>query len=421
MKLQSLLRTATVAVCASALLAGCGAGASSSSKVTLTLASNQYNTEPAYLELKKLVTQYNKEQNKVTVELQILNDYEPTMKTKMAANDLPDLFFTHGWSTTRYAEYLEPLQNRSWAKHINPLIKSRITSTSGKIYALPMEVSMGGIVFNETVLKEAGVDWQSIQTWADFTNACKKIKAAGKTPIAIGGLKDNWTVGNFFDFALPSFLVTNTASNYRKQLLNGSFDWNNVNPFYKMFMEYYDAGFFNSSIREGTNQDIIDGLSHDQAAFAFTQTSIWTQIQEINNKAKIGLMPIPSYAKNDTPVAISGEGIAIGAWKDGTHKDDALKFLDWLSQSSNINAMCATTLNPTGIVGAGYKNQAGNFNQYYSQIAKYRTFGYFDRDYLPSGMWDTLTKVGETMITRSGDEKAVVAKLQSDYDKLIKQ
>ena len=38
------------------------------------------------------------------------------MKTKMAANDLPDLWTTHGWSVNRYSEYLRPLNDREWAK-----------------------------------------------------------------------------------------------------------------------------------------------------------------------------------------------------------------------------------------------------------------------------------------------------------------
>ena len=30
------------------------------------------------------------------------DDYESTMKTRMASNDLPDIFDTHGWSLIRY-------------------------------------------------------------------------------------------------------------------------------------------------------------------------------------------------------------------------------------------------------------------------------------------------------------------------------
>lgn len=35
--------------------------------------------------------------------------YEELMKTKMAANDMPDVFDTHGWSVARYSDYLMPV------------------------------------------------------------------------------------------------------------------------------------------------------------------------------------------------------------------------------------------------------------------------------------------------------------------------
>ena len=41
-------------------------------------------------------------------------DYENTLKTRMAANELPDVFQTHGWSILRYKEYLMNLQDQPW-------------------------------------------------------------------------------------------------------------------------------------------------------------------------------------------------------------------------------------------------------------------------------------------------------------------
>ena len=50
-------------------------------------------------------------------------DYENIMKTKMGANDLPDLWTTHGWSVGRYSEYLMPLTSQAWVKDLKPGIK----------------------------------------------------------------------------------------------------------------------------------------------------------------------------------------------------------------------------------------------------------------------------------------------------------
>ena len=42
------------------------------------------------------------------------SDYEQLMKARMASNDLPDIFATHGWSVARYSEYLTPLNDQPW-------------------------------------------------------------------------------------------------------------------------------------------------------------------------------------------------------------------------------------------------------------------------------------------------------------------
>ena len=47
------------------------------------------------------------------------DDYESTMKTRMASNDLPDIFETHGWSLIRYKEYLTDLSGEAWASELN--------------------------------------------------------------------------------------------------------------------------------------------------------------------------------------------------------------------------------------------------------------------------------------------------------------
>ena len=42
-------------------------------------------------------------------------DYEKLMKIKMAANDMPDVFSTHGWAKVRYGDFLLDLRDQPWA------------------------------------------------------------------------------------------------------------------------------------------------------------------------------------------------------------------------------------------------------------------------------------------------------------------
>ena len=68
------------------------------------------------------------------------DDYESTMKTRMASNDLPDIFETHGWSLIRYKEYLTDLSGEAWASELNNAALGVIKDSDDKLYALMTQV-----------------------------------------------------------------------------------------------------------------------------------------------------------------------------------------------------------------------------------------------------------------------------------------
>ena len=117
------------------------------------------------------------------------DDYENVMKTRMASGDLPDLWETHGWSTTRYAEYLLPLNDQEWIGKIKESIKTTVTDPEGNIYVAPLSIDPASICYNKDLFDAAGVDASQIYTWDDFEEACEKILATGKVPVYVGGKK----------------------------------------------------------------------------------------------------------------------------------------------------------------------------------------------------------------------------------------
>ena len=147
-------------------------------------------------------------------------DYESTMKTRMASNDLPDIFETHGWSLIRYKEYLADLSGEPWAGQLNKAALGVIQDTDGKLYTLMTTGSCLGTAVNVTVCEKAGVDPWAIETWDDFNEACEKIKAAGFTPIA-----NYFTSAGALANANGSWLSYEGAQfNDNEAMLNGTWD-----------------------------------------------------------------------------------------------------------------------------------------------------------------------------------------------------
>ncbi|MCG3056477.1 extracellular solute-binding protein, partial [Escherichia coli] len=83
-----------------------GASSGDGGKVTLTLFSTMSNKgERAALE--SVIADFEKENPDIAIEANFPgNGYEDMLRVKMGANDMPDLFDTHGWSQLRYGEYV---------------------------------------------------------------------------------------------------------------------------------------------------------------------------------------------------------------------------------------------------------------------------------------------------------------------------
>lgn len=345
--------------------------------------------------------------------------YEELMKTKMASKELPDVFSTHGWSVARYSEYLMPVNDMEFAYVINEQIKPVITDKDGNMFVLPMDMDIAGMVYNVSVLEEAGVNVDDIKTWQDFADACEKIKAIGKTPMHVGG-KDNWTIGQIFDWIAPSFYITDENNNKSEELVSGKFDkqiWESVAG---LIDKWTKAGYFNKDVLTSDYNSDVKALAEGEAAFVFYGNSSMIDVHKLNPQAKLGMMPIPSNSPEDQPSLIAGERVAVGVWKDSPHKDAAIELLNYLARPEVMKKVATASGNPAGLTSA--ESDIGDIQQYYDKYKNIETFPYFDRAYLPSGMWDVMCSTGADILAGKQDSASMAATVmeQNFNDKFTK-
>ncbi|CAG4902926.1 ABC transporter substrate-binding protein [Paraburkholderia gardini] len=72
------------------------------------------------------------------------------------------------------------------------------SSYNGKQYAAPTVYYSWGMFYRKDLFEKAGIAGEP-KTWDEFLDACKKLKAAGITPIAVAG-RDAWTLAGWFDY-----------------------------------------------------------------------------------------------------------------------------------------------------------------------------------------------------------------------------
>ena len=141
----------------------------------------------------------------VKVENQTFTDnYEDVMKVNMSGNQLPDVFMTHGWSVMRYKEYLLPLNDEPWAKDIVPGLFGSIMDADGKFYVLPNTNAMTGVLVQNGLLKELGLEIP--KTVDEFMHCCQVAKDNGYVGVYVAG-KDSRSPAYVLNLMAPSFLL----------------------------------------------------------------------------------------------------------------------------------------------------------------------------------------------------------------------
>ena len=138
-------------------------------KGSIVMATNADEAQTSVIQ--SVIDKFLEENPGVSVEyVSYGKDYENLMKAKMAANDLPDIFATHGWAVNRYAEYLMPLNDLEAAKNLTPSIVGVVTTADGSIVSIPFTVDNKGIIYSQDALDKLGLSIP--RTWDEFLECC---------------------------------------------------------------------------------------------------------------------------------------------------------------------------------------------------------------------------------------------------------
>lgn len=316
------------------------------------------------------------------------SDYSSTMINRMAANNLPDVFVTAGWSLRRYKDYSLDLSDQEYCKDYDESALGVIQDTDGKIYVCMVSNGVNGNVVNLSVCEAAGVDPFAITTWDEFLDACAKIKAAGFTPIASNpdaGLTSN-LAGTFLTYE-------GEVANVGEALKNGTWDWEEYMYLLKFYQTALKSEYFFKDARSINTNDMYERMAAGQAAFIISENtaSIGT-LYSLNPNGNFTFAPFPASKAGGEEAIVSGEGDAFSIWKDSKNIDAAKVFLNYMA-TPEVSLKLLDATNRVSCQKAtmavdetpGTKALAVMQNNYKGHNIGYHNI--WDREYLPSGMW----------------------------------
>jgi raffinose/stachyose/melibiose transport system substrate-binding protein len=382
--------------------------------ITLSVMANRIGTQAELLE--KIARQFEQENPDIKIEFSAPGkDYESLMKIKMAANDMPDVFATHGWAKVRYGAFLTDLSDQPWASQLDPAISPAVTDEAGKVYVLPMDQEKTGPVYNADVLSEYGVEVPL--TWADLLAACETIKTGSNGDvdcIHMGGA-DSWPVGQYYDF-FSTALAISPQNNDAQALLDGTYDWTKYTVLSANLLDLQEKGYLNTDVLTAKYSDSAVAFAEGKAAFGLYGPFFCEEALKTNPDLNCGLMPIPTLHEGDTPTFAGGELTTWGVWKDSPHQEAAKRLVAYYAQPENIVAVANSNKAPAGLTGV--EVDAGYLTQYFTKYADLRTFTYFDRVYLPNGMWDVLCKNGQDVLAGGLTPEEATDNIAKEFNRL---
>lgn len=245
---RTLAIIATIALTLSAISAS-GKKESKREPVTLTLwtiwSSDTESNKAPFL---KTLADFRKKYPEIKVELDQTEAaaYPTKIKTAIAANEAPDVFYYSSGGLLK--SFVDAGKILPLDKYLTPEIRGRILDGAldnmtfdGKVYGLPYTLACSVLYCNEELFAKYKI--KIPETWEELMAAVRKFSKAGITPMAIGG-KDRWPTNIYGDLIMlrAAGYKECHAAFYREK--GGSFTTDGMRLAARRFKELIDAGAF---------------------------------------------------------------------------------------------------------------------------------------------------------------------------------
>lgn len=321
------------------LAAGCGAkgdAPSSEGKDTKLTLIHDMNEDSAISFLEQAIEKFEEENPDITVDMETLSsdDYNSMLRNKIAADDVPDLFFIddiHKKQEFIEAELCADISGEEWLSENIQESAIEACSEEGQTWCLPFAMGAMYVTYNKTVFEEAGIA-DVPTTWGGFLEVCEKLQAFGKTPIA-AGFQEQWVL--FSDEQCDS--VVTTVKYDRENRVNleaGETTWTaDEGRFSEVLSRMKERYQYTNADPFGTDWNTaLNMLAVGDAAMILNGSWTPAAVQGINPEVDLGIFPLPlTEEPADAKLPLRSTPGGFAAYKDSGNLDAALKFLELLS------------------------------------------------------------------------------------------
>ncbi len=297
--------------------------------VTISILQCQPEYSDAY---NAYVSEYKKAVPNVTIDLQVLQaDYPTVLKSKIAADTIPDIFMTTaGGELKAYAEYSADLSIEPLASAMLDGVKKDMTY-DGKLMGVPLVMDTFPLIYNRKLFADAGIT-EIPKTLSDLEAVCQRLQEKGITPFA-NGYKEWWVQKHIFQHFLAGESTDTSA------LVNDFIAGTTTFYDHSTIMNYFD--FVDMTIKYGLPKPLESDFNAQIANFANGKAAIITgqgqwiesSVTKINPDFDFGVMLYPVSDDTGKANVCAGSAQCLRVYKDSKVLKEAKDLLNWLYTS----------------------------------------------------------------------------------------
>jgi raffinose/stachyose/melibiose transport system substrate-binding protein len=256
-----------------------------------------------------------------------------------------------------------PAEQKTWG-----VLFPNAGQLSGKQYSIPNNSQVIPLIYyNKSIF--AKLHLKVPTTWAQFLAVCKKIKASGQTPLAIGGSQDTWTSWIFLGGMFSTNVLGKDPNWILKRKQNKvHFTDPLVAKTFNAWRGLAKAGYFNKDALSlnyaGMQQEFVDGKEamYPMGTWAASATAVGAA------KFGVGVFRLPPFSGPPVQAVFTNGGAVVSA--KSAHLDAAKKLAAFWSLDPQTNTTLAT--NDAGLIATkGFKQPGGLPSVFYQTAALY--------------------------------------------------
>jgi raffinose/stachyose/melibiose transport system substrate-binding protein len=340
-----MMKTLSIFTLAVGLMAGCGNSgnnqqanqsgtpavekASSKGKVKIEFYQHKREAVKIYDEL---IKEFEAAHTNIDVQQNIRPDEPTYLKSRAAANDMPDVIGING--TSEFKTYvdgglLKDLNDTPQVDTIQPAFIDQIRAFSGtsKVYAYPYVASAQTVLYNKKLFKDAGL--KPPTTWDEFIKLCEAIKALGGQPLVFG-YKDAWTT----NVAVAQISGQLVGADFIKKLDAGQTSFKDA--FKESLQKFLELNKYG-------NKNLVEfGYDDANAQFATGKSYMYIQgiwaipaVQAKNPQIEAAAFALPATNNPADQKMIGGIDQFLAVSSKSKHIEEAQQFVNFLVEKDN--------------------------------------------------------------------------------------